>query len=89
MRELRVIEGPPVVKRSSPRYVVPPLPESAADNDGEHMDRYHVVSGGYLRWLVCDRERDDQVVAVERSYELAQDRANELNEEARGAAERA
>jgi hypothetical protein len=53
------------------------------------MDRYHVVAGGYLRWLICDRERDDQVVAVERSYELAEDRANELNQEARGAAERA
>jgi hypothetical protein len=55
----------------------------------QHMDRYHVVAGGYLRWLVCDRERDDQVVAAERSYELAQDKADELNEEARGAEERA
>jgi hypothetical protein len=52
------------------------------------MDRYHVKGGGYLRWLVCDRERDDEVVAVERSFELAQERANELNYEARGAEER-
>jgi hypothetical protein len=48
------------------------------------MDRYHVIPGGYLRWLVADRERDDEVVAVERSYELAQDRASELNREAEG-----
>ena len=46
------------------------------------VDRFHVIAGGYLRWLVADRERDDEVVAVERSYELAQDRANDLNREA-------
>jgi hypothetical protein len=45
------------------------------------MDRYHVVAGGYLRWLVCDRENDDEVVAVERSFELAQGAADDLNRE--------
>jgi hypothetical protein len=40
------------------------------------MDRHHVVPGGYLRWLVCDRE-----VAVERSFELAQGAADDLNRE--------
>ena len=45
------------------------------------MDRYHVVAGGYLRWLVCDRENDDEVVATERSFELAQGAADDLNRE--------
>jgi hypothetical protein len=42
-------------------------------------DRYHVLPGGFLRWLVCDSDRDDETVAIERSYELAQERADELN----------
>jgi hypothetical protein len=45
------------------------------------IDRYHVIPGGYLRWLVCDREDDDEVVAVERSFELAQGTADDLNRE--------
>jgi hypothetical protein len=45
------------------------------------MDRYHAVAGGYLRWLVCDRENDDEVVASERSFELAQAAADDLNRE--------
>jgi hypothetical protein len=52
------------------------------------LDRFHVIAGGHLRWLVADRERDDEVVAVERSYELAQDWANELNREAENGEER-
>jgi hypothetical protein len=52
------------------------------------MDRYHVIAGGYLRWLVCDRKRDNEVVAVERSFERAQDRARGLNREAAEAQER-
>jgi hypothetical protein len=50
------------------------------------MDRYHVVPGGYLRWLVCDREDDDEVVAVERSFELAQGAADDLNRETQDSA---
>jgi hypothetical protein len=30
---------------------------------------------------VCDRENDDEVVAVERSFELAQGAADDLNRE--------
>jgi hypothetical protein len=55
--------------------------------EGRVTDRYRVVPGGYLRWLVVDRERDDEVVAVGRSFELAEDRAKELNREERGDAE--
>jgi hypothetical protein len=44
-------------------------------------ERFHVIPGGYLRWLVVDRESDDEVVAVGRSFELAEDKAKELNRE--------
>lgn len=48
------------------------------------IDRYHVVPGGHLRWLVCDREGEDEAVAAEQSYELAQGKADELNRESPG-----
>ena len=51
----------------------------AASEEAAKMDRYHVLPGGFLRWLVCDRDRDDETVAIVRSYELAQDKADELN----------
>jgi hypothetical protein len=61
--------------------------QPATEEEERAMDRFHVEAGGYLRWLVVDRERDDEVVAVERSYELAQDKAHELNHEAGGVEE--